>query len=307
MAGELDFLQQLLQLQQNGTGFLGSTPSFTPGYTFANTANAMMPNVQAAMSGLTGVANTAVDTTKDIAGGASGLTKAMPFIGLGLTAVSTLMSAAEAGKLADAKRAADRENERLVMEATRLKEQNAYAAKQVPVQAYERAYRENTAASSEAINRLAQDQRSLIGGAQGVQEATIEGQAQNTERLADRLFNKAMTDAGAEMAINQDLSKLYLDQAQGASVASMAAEKAKIAQQQAMLQGAGGMITQGLGAINTYGTGIATPDDKIQGLLSGTSFARPATQPNQAQLLQMISQNPNLLMQLLGQQKSTIG
>jgi len=306
MAGELDFLQQLLQLQQNGAPFLGSTPSFTPGYTFTN---AMMPNVQAAMSGLTGIgsaagaASGAAGAAGGAAGAAGGAAGFMPFVGLGLTAVSTLMSASEAGKLADAKRAADRENERLVLEATRLKEQNAYAAKQVPVQAYERAFRENTAASSEAINRLAQDQRSLIGGAQGVQEATIEGQAKNTEALADRLFNKAMIDAKAETEINQDLSKLYLDQAKGASVASMAAEKAKIAQQQAMLQGVGGMVTQGLGAINTYGTGIATPEDKIQGLLGGTSFARPAAQTAQGIDLKTLQ----ALMQLMGQQpKSTL-
>ena len=303
MAGELDFLQQLLQLQQNGTGFLGSTTQ----YRSPITVNTVLPGVQAAMSGLTGLgsaagaASGAAGAASGAAGAASGLTTAMPFIGLGLTAVSTLMSAAEAGKLADAKRAADRENERLVMEATRLKEQNAYAATQVPIQAYERAFRENTAASSEAMNRLAQDQRSLIGGAQGVQEATIEGQAKNTERLADRLFNKAMTDAGAEMAINQDLSKLYLDQAKGASVASMAADKAMIAQQQAMLQGAGGMITQGLGAINTYGTGIATPEDKIQGLLSGTSFARPAAQSTQGVDLKTLQ----ALMQLMGQQQKS--
>jgi hypothetical protein len=305
---DLDFIQQLLQLQQNGAPFLGSTTQ----YRSPITASSIMPGVQAAMGGLTGVgsaagaASGAAGAASGAAGAASGLATAMPFIGLGLTAISTIMSMSEAGKAADAQRAAEREAERKVLEATRLKEQNAYAAKQVPVQAYERAFRENTAASSEAINRLAQDQRSLIGGVQGVQEATIEGQAQNTERLADRLYNKAMTDAGAEMAINQDLSKLYLDQAQGASVAAMAAEKAKIAQQQAMLQGVGGIITQGLGAINTYGTGISTPEDKIQGLLGGTAFARPAAQPNQAQLLQMLSQNPNILMQLLGQQKSTI-
>ena len=283
MAGELDFLQQLLQLQQNGTGFLGSTTQ----YRSPITVNTVLPGVQAAMSGLTGLgsaagaASGAAGAASGSAGAASGLTKAMPFIGLGLTAVSTLMAAAEAGKLADKKRAADRENERKVLEATRSLEQNAYAAKQVPVQAYERAYKENTAASSNAINALAQDQRSLIGGAQGVQIANIEGQAKNTEALADRLFNKEMIDAKAETEINQNLAKLYLDQAQGASVASMAAEKANIAQQQAMLQGIGGMVTQGLGAVNTYGTGIATPEDKIQGLLGGTSFARPAAQNTQ--------------------------
>jgi hypothetical protein len=217
-------------------------------------------------------------------------------IGLAGTAASMLMGMSEAGKAADAQRAAEREAERKELEAERLKQQNLYEAVQVPIQAYERAFRENTAAEGQAINTLAQDQRSLIGGAQGVREAGIEGQAQNTERLADRLFNKAMTDAGAGMAINQDLSKLYLDQAQGAQIAAMAAEKAKIAQQQAALQGAGGLITQGVGLIGTYG-GFANQGDKLQTLLGGTSFAKPAAtaQTDYAKMLQGLMSDPNIL------------
>ena len=317
---DLDFIQQLLQLQQNGTGFLGSTTQarqnqFSP--VSPININAIMPGVQAAMSGLTGVgssagnaavsaagktvADTAVDTTKDIAGGASGLTAAMPFIGLGLTAVSTLMSISEAGKAADAQRAAERAAAQALAEQKRLQEQNFYEALRVPTEAYDRQFREGTAANAQAVEALSQDQRSLIGGIQGVQEATIEGQAKTREALADRLFNLDVMKAGAATQQADDLSKIAADEAQGAQIAAMAAEKAKIAQQQATLQGAGGMITQGLGAINTYGTGIATPEDKIQSILGGTSFARPAAQPNQAQLLQMISKNPNLLSQLLGQ------
>jgi hypothetical protein len=253
------------------------------------------PNVIGAGAGVLGAGAGAAGATSLLTSG----------IGLAGTAASMLMGMSEAGKAADAQIAAEREAERKELEAERLKQQNLYEAVQVPVQAYERAFRENTAAEGQAINTLAQDQRSLIGGAQGVREAGIEGQAQNTERLADRLYNKAMTDAGAGMAINQDLSKLYLDQAQGAQIAAMAAEKAKIAQQQSALQGAGGLITQGVGLIGTYG-GFANQGDKLQTLLGGTSFARPSAQPSQAQLLQMISQNPNLIMQLLGQQKSTL-
>jgi hypothetical protein len=115
-----------------------------------------------------------------------------------------------------------------------------------------------------------------------------------------------MAKAGVRTGINQNLAKIYSDEAQGAQIAAMAAEKAKIAQQQATLQGVGGLVTQGVGMIGTYG-GLANEGDKLQTLLGGTSFARPTAQPNQAQLLQMLSQNPNLLMQLLGQQKSTIG
>jgi hypothetical protein len=308
MAGELDFIQQLLQLQQNGAPFLGSTPSFTPGYTFANTANAMMPNVQAAMSGLTGVGSTAgkiVDTTKDIGGGASGLTKAMPFIGLGLTAVSTLMSMSEAGKAADAQRAAERAAAQALAEQKRLQEQNFYEALRVPTEAYDRAFREGTAANAQAVEALSQDQRSLIGGIQGVQEATIEGQAKTREALADRLYNLDVMKAGAATQQADDLSKIAADEAQGAQIAAMAAEKAKIAQQQATLQGAGGMITQGLGAINTYGTGIATPEDKIQGLLGGTAFAKPAAtaQTDYAKILQGLMQDPNIAQYISAKMK----
>jgi hypothetical protein len=293
---------QLFNPLLNSQGFLGSTPSFTPGYTFANSANAMMPNVQAAMSGLTGVGSAAgnvLDTTKDIAGGAggaaSGLTKAIPFIGLGLTAVSTLMSAAEAGKAADAQRAAQREAERALAEQKRLQEQNFYEALRAPTEAYDRQFREATAAGSEAINALAQDQRMLIGGVQGVQEATIEGQAKTREALADRLYNLDVMKAGAATQQADDLSKIAADEAQGAQIAAMAAEKAKIAQQQATLQGVGGLVTQGAGLIGTYG-GLANAGDQLQTLLGGTSFAKPAAtaQTDYAKILQGLMQDPNI-------------
>ena len=277
---DLDFIQQLLQLQQNGAPFLGSTTQ----YRSPITASSIMPGVQAAMGGLTGVgsaagaASGAAGAASGAAGAASGLATAMPFIGLGLTAISTIMAFDEAGKAADKQRAAERAAEQALIEQKRLQEQNFYEALRVPTEAYDRQFRESTAANAQAVEALSQDQRSLIGGIQGVQEATIEGQAKTREALADRLFNLDVMKAGAATQQADDLSKIAADEAQGAQIAAMAAEKAKIAQQQAGLQGVGGMITQGLGAINTYGTGIATPEDKIQGLLGGTSFARPAAQ-----------------------------
>lgn len=290
MAGELDFLQQLLQLQQNGSPFLGATTQ----YRSPITASTVMPAVQSAMTGLTGVAanagkavaDTAVDTTKNITDGISGFSKALPFIGLGLTAASTILSLTEAQKAADAQRAAQRAAEQALAEQKRLQEQNFYEALRVPTEAYDRQFREGTAANAQAINALAQDPRMLLGGIQGVQEATIEGQAKAREALADRLFNLDVMKAGAATQQADDLSKIAEQEAQGAQIAAMAAEKAKIAQQQATLQGVGGMITQGLGAINTYGTGIATPEDKIQGLLGGTSFAKPTVNTGLASMLQ---------------------
>ena len=198
-------------------------------------------------------------------------------LGMGLTGVSTIMSFVEADKQRAAMREAQREAERLAEDARRRKEQNLYEAVQVPLQAYDRQFREGIAANAQAIEALSQDPRMLLGGIQGVQEATIEGQAKSRDALADRIYNDAMAKAGAGMAINQDLAKLDLEEAQGAQIAATAAQKAMVAQQQAALQGVGGLITQGVGMIGTYG-GSADEGDKLQGLLGGTSFGKPATQ-----------------------------
>ena len=242
------------------------------------------------------------DASKTLAA-AGAATSFVPILGLGLTAASAVASVMEAQKAKNAQRAAERDAAKAAEEMKRLTAQNEYAAIQVPVQAYERAFREGTASNAEAINALAQDPRTLIGGIQGVQEATIEGQAKNTEALDDRLYNDAMTKAGVRMGINQNLAKIASDEVSGAQIAAMAAEKAKIAQQQAMLQGVGGLITQGAGMIGTYG-GVANAGDKLQGLLGGTIFRQPAAQTTQGIDPKMIQ----AIMQLLGQQqKSTIG
>ena len=233
-----------------------------------------MPAITGSLEGLSGAAN----TVTSVAGPATGLAAAMPFIGLGLTAVSTIMSMSEAGKAADAQRAAQRAAEQALIEQKRLQEQNFYNALRVPTEAYDRAFREGTAANAQAVEALSQDQRSLIGGIQGVQEATVEGQAKTREALADRLYNLDVMKAQASTQQADQLAKIAAEEAQGAQIAAMAAEKAKIAQEQATLQGVGGLITQGVGMIGTYG-GMADAGDKLQGLLGGTSFARPAAQP----------------------------
>ena len=217
-------------------------------------------------------------------------------LGFAATLASTLMSFSEAGKAADAQRAAERAAEQALMEQKRLQEQNFYEALRVPTEAYDRQFREGTAANAQAVEALSQDQRSLIGGIQGVQEATIEGQAKTREALADRLYNLDVMKAGAATQQADDLSKIAADEAHGAQVAAMAAEKAKIAQQQAGLQGVGGLVTQGVGMIGTYG-GLANEGDKLQTLLGGTSFARPAAtaQTDYAKMLQGLMSDPNIL------------
>jgi hypothetical protein len=274
---ELDFLQQLLQLQQSGAGFLGSTTQ----YRSPITANTVMPAANALMTGLTGVgsgaagANTVKDDIKKIARETG--SALIPALGIGLTAASTIMSMTEAGKAKDAQRAAERAAADALAEQKRLQQQDFYEALRVPTEVYDRQFREGTAANAQAIEALSQDPRMLLGGIQGVQEATIEGQAKTREQLADRLFSLDAMKAQADTQQADDLSKIAADEAQGAQIAAMAAEKAKIAQQQAAMQGVGGLITQGAGMVGTYG-GLANAGDQLQTLLGGTSFARPTSQ-----------------------------
>lgn len=246
----------------------------------------------------------ATDQLTSLARPASGLASLTPILGIGLTGISTLMAFDEAGKAADAQRAAQRAAEQALMEQKRLQEQNFYEALRVPTEAYDREFREGTAANAQAINALAQDPRMLLGGIQGVQEATIEGQAKTREALADRLYNLDVMKAGAATQQADDLSKIAADEAQGAQIAAMAAEKAKIAQQQAGLQGIGGLITQGMGMIGSYG-GKANEGDQLQTLLGGTSFARPAAtaQTDYAKILQGLMQDPNIAQYISAKMK----
>lgn len=254
------------------------------------------PNIAGTAQGLLGGAGAA----KDAGGATSALTAGL---GLGLTGVSTVMSFLEADKQKGAMREAIREAEKKELEAERLKQQNLYEAVQVPLLAYDKQFNNMMAANKQAITAIKDDPRTLIGAIQDVQNVTVQGQSDITDKLSDKIYTDAMTKAGAGMAINQDLSKLYLDQAQGAQVAAMAAEKANIAQQQAALQGLGGLVTQGVGMYGTYG-GFANEGDKLQTLLGGTSFGKPVAQNTQGI-------DPKILMafmQLMGQQqKPTIG
>jgi hypothetical protein len=211
------------------------------------------------------------------------------YTGMGLTAISTIMSISEAGKAADAQRAAERAAEQALIEQKRLQQQNFYEALRVPTEVYDRQFREGTAANAQAVNALAQDPRMLIGGIQGVQEATIEGQAKTREALADRLFNLDVMKAGASTQQADQLAQIAADEAQGAQIAAMAAEKAKIAQQQAVLQGIGGLITQGAAQEGTYG-GDSNPGDKLQGLLGGATSNKQSSQGGDADMMKAFAE-----------------
>jgi hypothetical protein len=137
----------------------------SPSSSFTTTANSIdadndiNPNLIGNAQGLLGGAG-------DLAGPGSGLAALMPFAGIGLSGVSTFLSMSEAGKAADAQRAAQRAADKALVEMKRLQEQNFYEALRAPTEAYNRQFREGTAANAQAVEALSQDQRMLLGGIQ---------------------------------------------------------------------------------------------------------------------------------------------
>ena len=212
-----------------------------------------------------------------LAGPASGLAAATPFVGLGLTAASTVMSVLEADKQKAAMREIKREQEKKMENVRRRLEQDEYARVQVPLQAFDKQYNNMMAANQQAVTAIKDDPRTLIGAIQGIQNSTVQGQSDITDKLADRIYTDAMTKAASKMAINKELSNLDLQEVQGAQIAAMAAQKANIAQQQGAIQGIGGLTTQGMGMVGTYG-GLANQGDKLQGLLGGTAFGKTSAE-----------------------------
>jgi hypothetical protein len=266
-----DWLLKLLLGQTNtgamGAGFTGAAP--------VNMSAIMntLQNVAPVMGVMNGAANTVANAAAPAADAASGFSKALPFVvGLGLSAIDTVMSFTEAGKAEDARKAAEREATKQAAEKLRLLEQNNYEALQAPTEAYNKAFMANTAAAANAVDALSQDSRTLIGGVQGVQNATVDANAKQQEQLADRIYNMDVMKAGAATAQNDKLAQFAGEQAQGAQIAAMAAEKAQIAQEQAGLQGIGNLITQGAGMVGTYGK-MANPGDNLSGLSSANGNA----------------------------------
>jgi hypothetical protein len=177
------------------------------------------------------------------AAGAAGM-GANPYVAAGSMVAGGVMNLIEANKQADAKRAADRAAEKAIQEAQRQMEQNFLGAVQVPMGAYNNAVLQNVAQQQQSIGALQEaGPRELAGGIGRVNEVANQGTAQLTENIADRLYGLNVAQA-QEQALNADqIAALKQAQAQGAQMASMAAQKAKIASQFGALNAFGNAAT----------------------------------------------------------------
>jgi hypothetical protein len=173
---------------------------------------------------------------------------ANPYIGIAMSGLNIGMNLAEASKQKELQRAADRAAEKSAAEQERLLSQDFYQGLQVPMEVYDREFAANTASEKQGLEALVEgDQRLVLGGVGKSQAVTVGRNAQTADRAADKLYNLAMTQAGAAERANLRLAPLEAKRLEGAQEASAAAQMAKIQAQQRAIEAAGGGLLKDLG------------------------------------------------------------
>lgn len=260
-----------------------------------------------------GATGAAASTGGGLAGAASA---AMPWVSLGLGAANIGMSLVEASKQKELKRSADREVEKAAAEQERLLSQDFYEKMQVPMGVYDKEFAANTAAQQQALSALTEgDPRLLLGAVGKVQGATVDANANASDRAAEKLYNLGLTQAGASERTANKLAALEGQRLAGAQEASAAAQMAKLQAQQKAI-GAGGDLIKGLGAmipeysdtdINANNTDMSTVLNPAAMATTGLDAASQL-QSNNANALNPLYQqyswgslaNPSAASQLLG-------
>jgi hypothetical protein len=190
-----------------------------------------------------------------------------PYVMAGAAAANIGLSLVEASKQKELQRAADRQAEKSAAEQERLMSQNFFEALQVPMQAYDREFRETTAQQQQAMAALQEgDPRLLLGGVGKVQAIAADQEAKTRDALGQDLFNLSKLQALEAGQTADQLANLEGQRLAGAQEASAAAQMAKIQNQQRAI-GAGGDLLKGLGGlipeysktdINTNNTDMST-------------------------------------------------
>lgn len=237
-----------------------------------------------AAAGATGVAG-AASAGGGIAGAASA---AMPWVSLGLGAANIATGLLEASKQKELQRSADREVEKAAAEQKRLLGQNFFEALQVPMQAYDREFRETTAQQQQAVSALQEgDPRLLLGGIGKVQAVAANQEAKTREALGEDLFQIGKLQAQEAGQTNDQLALLEGQRLAGAQQASAAARAAALQQQQGALDAGGKFITGLTGMIPEYsdtssitkGTGSDVFNNQLK-YQSGNFLSTAPTAPN---------------------------
>ena len=192
-------------------------------------------------------------------------------IGMGVAAAANIgLSLVEASKQKELQRAADRQAEKSAAEQERLMSQNFFEALQVPMEAYDREFRETTAQQQQAMAALQEgDPRLLLGGVGKVQAIAAEQEAKTRDALGQDLFDLGKLQAQEAGQTADQLANLEGQRLAGAQEASAAAQMAKIQAQQSALT-AGGDLLKGLGGLIPEYSNTGSQSASAPGPMTGT-------------------------------------
>lgn len=221
----------------------------------------------AGATGAAGAATGAAGATGGLAGAASAAT---PWVTMGLGAVNLATDLVQAGKQADAQRAAEQAAQVAARKEEQLRSQDLFQALQMPMEQYNRAAKETTSQVAQAVGALQEGDSRFLPGALGkVVGAGIQGEAATRDAAANELFRIGVAQAQSGMNVNNNLAKLEADRLAGAQTAAAAARQAELGLLTGAAKAGAGIINQGLGMIPSFGMdNLNGPNPNYQSLIN---------------------------------------
>ena len=168
-------------------------------------------------------------------------------IGLGIAAIGTAASIAQAAAAKKKQREADRAAEEALNEAKKKLSVNRLEGVQVPLSAYNEAFKSGLAQQQQALTSLAEsDPRALAAGVGKVQAIGVSQDEKTRQDMEKALYDRDIAVAQNQQQIDTNMSRVSLSEVQGAQAASLQAEQQAVAGITGAIQSAAG------GAQNYY-------------------------------------------------------
>lgn len=187
----------------------------------------------------------------------SGLITAI--IGATVAVGTSAASFANAAKQKSKASQAERDSKQLMQQARAKIQQNVYDKLNVPLESYERSYRENTAQQLQSIQALqSADARSLAAGIGKVGALGVASNEADRIAMGKDLYTLGMEKAKASERIRDELVGMDVGSARDQLQISKDAEEAKAAAITSGLEGIGSAVSAVGAAMPTYSTTKAT-------------------------------------------------
>ena len=187
----------------------------------------------------------------------SGLITAI--VGATVAVGSSAASFAQAAKQKSKASQAERDSKQLMQQARARMQQNVFDELNVPLESYERSFRENTAQQRQAIQALqGADARSLAAGIGQVGALGVTANEANRLSMGKDLYNLGLEKAKASERIRDELVGMDVGGAQDALQMERDAEIAKASAITSGLEGIGSAVSAVGAAMPTYSKTTAT-------------------------------------------------